>query len=100
MNALVKHTDDPFAMLDQAIGVDMDGDLFRFNAKLGTYFEGHEKKIVPIGRKLKFAPLSIQDGYQKWIDGILSSGTIWATSPKMPNPRTFGASRSERLSGT
>ena len=69
MNALVKHTDDPFAMLDQAIGVDMDGDLFRFNAKLGTYFEGQEKKIVPIGRKLKFAPLSIQDGYQKWIDG-------------------------------
>jgi hypothetical protein len=66
-NALAKTNQ--YSPIDANIGADLDGDLLRFNGKVGRFFKGPEKVEVPPGRRLKFAPLSVQDGYQKWIDG-------------------------------
>jgi hypothetical protein len=34
----ISKIENPYAALDQIIGTDLDGDLFRFNSKLGTLF--------------------------------------------------------------
>jgi hypothetical protein len=48
------------------------------------YFKGQEKEIVPLERKLKFAPLSVQSGYQKWEDGKIVDERFadWASGEK------------------
>jgi hypothetical protein len=58
-----------FSALDANIGADMDGVLLRFNGKVGKFFKGAEKEEVPFGRRLKLAPPSVQDGWQKWDSG-------------------------------
>ena len=59
-----------YEALDRNIGTSLlDGELFRFNGKSGKFFRGPEKVEVPLGRRLKFAPLSVQDGWQKWEGG-------------------------------
>jgi hypothetical protein len=60
---------DTYEALDRNIGSDLDGELLRFNGKTGKFFRGPEKVEVPHGRRLKFAPLSVQDGWQRWEGG-------------------------------
>jgi hypothetical protein len=71
-----------YAALDANIGNDLDGELLLFNGKHGEFTRGADKTLVPLGTELRFAPTSVQDGYQKWEDGKIVDGRFreWISS--------------------
>jgi hypothetical protein len=64
---LAKYEPKTLAALDANIGTDLDGEPLRF--KDGKWLQGFDKAFVEPGTVMRFAPLSIQDGYVKWDDG-------------------------------
>jgi hypothetical protein len=72
MNQLM-HVQMNYNGYDRNVGADvLGGDLLRFNGKTGQFTRGSEKTVMDLGRRLKWAPLSVQDGWQKWVGGKIA----------------------------